>query len=164
MLSYHEYLFVFEVFASEGDVELSLDLVLSVDTGFSFVVLVFPVHRRRSIIRDDEVKAEVVVSISQEAAFPVSNCLLGTDEGMLLLLLFRYSLLVFTFAFVAEGVELDLLLAFERHVKSFYLYTAHAGLVADTDVHFSVDLLSRAVVGLFSLDDHISTIELRAVA
>lgn len=113
-LSDHEYLLVFEVLASEGDVELSLDLVLSVDTGLSFVVLVFPEYGRRSILRDDEVEAEIVVSISQETTLPVCNSLMSADKSMLLLLLILHSLLVFTFAFVAEGVELNLLLALKR--------------------------------------------------
>ena len=49
-------------------------------------MFILEVDCRRSVLGDDEVKAELVVAVGKEATFPVSNSLLGVNEGMLLLL------------------------------------------------------------------------------
>lgn len=81
-------------------------------------MLVLEVDGRRSVLRDNEVEAEVVVSVLEVSIFPLSNSGFRTDESMFLLMTFIYFVSIFTLSFHVESSECNLFFSFERHVQS----------------------------------------------
>jgi hypothetical protein len=142
-LTNHKELRVLEVFCSEFTIKFSLNLVCNVSLRLFFDVFILKEDSRRSISWDREDKIEIVVSICEEAAFPVSNSLFSTDKGMLLLLAIFHSVSFFSLTFIVEHVECDLLFSLERHIQPRDMDTTFTCSITHTDIHLSIDLFSR---------------------
>jgi hypothetical protein len=142
-LANHKELGVLEVFCSEFTIKFSLNLVCNVSLRLFFDVFILKEDSRRSISWDCEDKVEIVVSICEEAAFPVSNSLFSTDKGMLLLLAIFHSVSFFSLTFIVEYVECNLLFSLERHIQSRDMNTTFTCSITHADIHLTVDLFSR---------------------
>lgn len=151
-LTDHQNVRVLEVFASPGDIKLSFNLVFSLNLGLLFYSAIFKADGGRSIRRNDEVEADLVVSIGEVSTFPVSYSLLGMDESVLLLLAILHSVAFLTLTFVVKDVKSDILFSLERHIQA--VDVAASILITDLHVDLAVHLFARAIVRLLRLNDH----------